>query len=277
MSDCIYCGQSAGFLKSKHQGCEMNHETGSLQIIDSIKSAIMSNSDFYKLENDIKNIASKIYIKSSELNNLYTKGFDNAVDFFLNDSIITTDEELKIYKFRSHFNFGQEIIDKNGSLQRIVKSSILRDILNGKPPAAKMNIQGNLPFLLQKSENIIWIFKNVNFYEQITQTEFQGRSQGLSFRIAKGVYYRTGTFKGHPVKTEEMKYVSNGLVGLTDKNIYFSSTMKNFKIPYNKILTLDPYEDGLGIQKDGTSSKPQIFKGLDSWFTYNLISNLNNQ
>lgn len=277
MSDCIYCGQSAGFLKSKHQGCEMKYQTGSLQIVESIKSAIMSNLDFYKLENDIKDMASKLYIKSIELNDLYTKGFDNAVDFFLNDSIITTDEELKIYKFRSHFNFGQEIIDKNGSLQRIVKSSILRDILNGNPPAAKMNIQGNLPFLLQKSENIIWIFKNVDFYEQRTQTEFHGRSQGLSFRVAKGVYYRTGTFKGHPVKTEEMKYICNGLVGLTDKNIYFSSAMKNLKIPYNKIITLDPYEDGLGIQKDGASSKPQIFKGLDSWFTYNLISNLNNQ
>jgi hypothetical protein len=277
MSDCIYCGQSAGFLKSKHQVCEMNHQSGSLQIIESIKNAIMSNSDYYKLENDVKNIVSKSFIKPLELNDLYTKGFDIAVDFFLNDGIIKTDEELKIYKFRSHFNFNQEIVDKNGSLQKIVKSSILRDIIDGKTPAAKMNIQGNLPFLLQKSESLIWIFKNVDFFEQRTQTEFQGRSQGLSFRIAKGVYYRTGTFKGHPVKTEEMKYICNGLVGLTDKNIYFSSTMKNFKISYNKIVTLDPYEDGLGIQKDGASSKPQILKGLDSWFTYNLISNLNNQ
>jgi hypothetical protein len=277
MGDCIYCGQSAGFLKSKHQACELNHQTGSVQIIENIKNAIMSNSDYNRLENDVKDIASKRNIKPLELNDLYTEGFDKAVNFFLDDSIITTDEELKIYKFRRHFNFGQEIIDKNGSLQKIVKSSILRDVLNGKPPAAKMNIQGNLPFLLQKSENLIWVFKNIEFYEQRTQTVFHGRSQGLSFRIARGVYYRTGTFKGYPVKTEEMKYICNGLVGLTDKNIYFSSTMKNFKIPYNKIVTLDPYEDGLGFQKDGVSSKPQIFKGLDSWFTYNLISNLNSQ
>lgn len=275
MGDCIFCGQSAGFLKSKHQACELNYQTGSLQIIESIKSAILSKSDFNKLENDVKDIASKGFIKPIELNDLYTQGFDKAVDFFLNDSIITTDEELKIYKFRSHFNFGQEIIDKNGSLQKIVKSSILRDVLNGRPPAAKMNIQGNLPFLLQKSESLIWIFKNVDFYEQRTQTVFHGRSQGLSFRLAKGVYYRTGTFKGHPVKTEEMKYICNGLIGLTDKNLYFAAPMKNFKIPYNKIVALDPYDDGLGIQKDGVSSKPQILKGLDSWFTYNLISNLN--
>ena len=276
MGNCIYCGQSAGFLKSKHQGCEMNYQAGVQQIIENIKSAIMSNSDFYKLENDVKDIASKGFIKPIELNDLYTQGFDKAVDFFLNDSIITTDEELKIHKFRSHFNFGQEIIDKNGSLQKIVKSSILRDVLNGRPPAAKMNIQGNLPFLLQKSESLIWIFKNVDFYEQRTQTVFHGRSQGLSFRLAKGVYYRTGTFKGHPVKTEEMKYICNGLIGLTDKNLYFAAPMKNLKIPYNKIIALDPYDDGLGIQKDGVSSKPQILKGLDSWFTYNLISNLNN-
>lgn len=277
MGNCIYCGQSAGFLKSKHQKCELNHQTISLQIIQNIKSAIISNSDYSKLENDIKNKASNGFINPNELSNLYATGFDNAVNYFLYDGLLTIEEEKSIYKFRSYFNFGQEIIDKNGSLQKIVKSSILRDILNGKLPSAKMNIQGNIPFLLQKSESLIWIFKNVEFYEQRTQTVFHGRSQGLSFRIAKGVYYRTGTFKGYPVKTEEMKYICNGLVGLTDKNLYFSSSMKNFKIPYNKIVTLDPYEDGLGIQKDGSSSKPQILKGLDSWFTYNLISNLNNQ
>jgi hypothetical protein len=36
------------------------------------------------------------------------------------------------------------------------------------------------------------------------------------------------------------------------------------------------YSDGIGLQKDGVSAKPQIFKGLDKWFTYNVISNLKN-
>lgn len=40
-------------------------------------------------------------------------------------------------------------------------------------------------------------------------TIYQGKTQGVSVRIAKGLYYRTGSFKGNPVKIEEMKYISN--------------------------------------------------------------------
>jgi hypothetical protein len=39
-------------------------------------------------------------------------------------------------------------------------------------------------------------------------------------------------------------------------------------------LSLDPYSNGLGVQKDGANDKPMFFENLDSWFCYNAISNL---
>lgn len=275
MGNCIYCGQKAGFLKSKHKECESNYYASKNRIIEIICTAITKDSDFDNLENKIKEIAEKNYVKSDEIIDLYTKGFDNAVDSFLNDGVLTTEEEVRIAKFKTHNNFEQDVIDRNGSLQKVFKAAILREILDGQIPETKLNIQGNLPFLLQKNENIIWIFQNVDFYEQRTRTVYQGKTQGVSIRIAKGLYYKTGSFKGNPVKIEEMKYISRGLVALTNKQIYFASSAKNFKVPYNKIVTIDPYEDGVGLQKDGGNTKPQVFKGLDGWFTYNLISNLN--
>lgn len=275
MGNCIYCGQKAGFLKSKHKDCESNYFDSKNKIIENICTAITKNSDFDNLENEIKEIAQKNFVKPDEIIDSYTKGFDKAVDSFLDDGILTTEEEDKISKFKTHYNFEQNVIDKNGSLQKVVKAAILREILDGQIPETKLNIQGNLPFLLPKNENVIWIFQNVDFYEQRTRTVYQGKTQGVSVRIAKGLYYRTGSFKGNPVKIEEMKYISRGLVALTNKQIYFASSAKNFKVPYNKIVTIDPYEDGVGLQKDGANTKPQVFKGLDGWFTYNLISNLN--
>lgn len=275
MGNCIYCGQKAGFLKSKHKDCESNYFDGKNKIIENICTAITNNSDFDNLENKIKEITEKCYVKPDEIIDLYVKGFDKAVESFLDDSILTTEEEDRISKFKTHYNFEQNVIDKNGSLQKVVKAAILREVLDGQIPENKLNIQGNLPFLLQKNENVIWIFQNVDFYEQRTRTIYQGKTQGVSIRIAKGLYYRTGSFKGNPVKIEEMKYISRGIVALTNKQIYFASSAKNFKVPYNKIVTIDPYEDGVGLQKDGANTKPQVFKGLDGWFTYNLISNLN--
>lgn len=276
MGNCIFCGEKAGFLKSKHKECVEKYNDGKRNIIRAIVESITTTSNFEQLEILINQIAKSNFIKLDDITNLYTCGFDNTIEQFLEDGILSIEEEEKISKFKEYFSrFDQMVFDKNGSLQRVVKASVLRDILNGVIPKNKMKINGNIPFIFQKEETLIWLFQEIDYYESSTRTEFHGRSQGISVKIAKGVYYRTGTFKGHPVKIEEMKHLSNGLVALTNKHIYFSSSSKNFKIPYSKIVTIDPYENGIGLQKDGVSSKPIILKGIDGWFAFNLISNLN--
>ena len=90
----------------------------------------------------------------------------------------------------------------------------------------------------------------------------------------KGVYYRTGGFKGHPVETTIMQRIGVGSVCLTDKNLYFSSPEKSLKIPYSKILSIDSYSNGIGLQKDGANDKPMFLEGINCWFTYNVIANL---
>ena len=95
----------------------------------------------------------------------------------------------------------------------------------------------------------------------------------MSFRIMKGVYYRTGGFKGYPVETTIIQKMGTGSVCFTDKNIYFASPEKSIKIPYYKILSVDSYSNGIGIQKDGANDKPIFLEGVDSWFAYNVIAN----
>ncbi len=275
MGACTYCGLSAGFLRSKHKECEEKYQTGKAKITESICNAIAASTDYSVLETEVKSSLTNYFIKQDEVNSLYAKGFDQAVNHFLKDGLIAREDEVKLNDFEKHFQFDQAVLNKSGALEKIMKSSILKDVMDGKTPEAKLNINGNLPFLFQKSEYLIWVFQNVEYYEQRTRTVYQGRSHGVSIKIAKGLYYRTGAFQGNPVKIEEMQNVGRGLVALTNKHLYFSGP-KSFKVPYNKIVTLNSYSDGIGFQKDGANSKPQILRGLDSWFAYNLITNLNN-
>ena len=55
-----------------------------------------------------------------------------------------------------------------------------------------------LPFNLMKSEDLVWVFKDVDYFVEKTRTHYKGGSQGVSVRVMKGVYYRTGGFKGRP-------------------------------------------------------------------------------
>jgi len=90
----------------------------------------------------------------------------------------------------------------------------------------------------------------------------------------KGVSVRAGAFKGTPVTTEELKFKSDGELYITDKNLYFYEGLKTTKIPFDKILSVTNYSDGIGIQKDGQTAKPQIFKISDGWLVCSLVSKL---
>jgi hypothetical protein len=55
---------------------------------------------------------------------------------------------------------------------------------------------------------------------------------------------------------------------------YFAGPKKSLRMPYSKLVSVEPYSDGVGLQKDGASAKPMTFTPLDGWFAYNLIKNL---
>jgi hypothetical protein len=274
MGKCKYCGINSGLFKSYHKECLDKHQNGRNEIISVTEKAIMETSDFVGLNSAVSNIGKDCHIYGNDIISLMVNGFDKSVERVLEDGILTIEEEDKISKFNKHFDFSYEDMNKNGYYDKFTKSALLRVILNGQIPESKIKVNGTLPFVLEKGEIIIWIYTNTQLLEQRTKTHYQGGSQGISVKIAKGLYYRTSAFKGFPIKTTEMQHIANGITCITEKNVYFASTIKNFKIPYKKLLTIDPYEDGIGLQKDGSTAKPIILKGIDGWFTYNVISNL---
>lgn len=279
MGKCKYCNQHAGFLKSKHKACNAKYKNGKKDVVELIEKKIIDATDYPNLINDIKIISTNCFIDKSEINDLISLGFDNVVEKFLADGVLSKDEEERLNEFVKTYLKDETpetrklIFDKKGSLQKINKATIIRDLAEGIVPDTKITTE-QLPFIFQKSEKFIWAFYQVKYFEQITKTHYRGGSQGVSIKIAKGVYYRTNAFKGYPVQEQELKYLGSGIFAITDKHIYFSSPNKTFKTPYTKMITIQPYEDGIGIHKNGATAKPQVFKGIDGWFTYNIISNL---
>jgi hypothetical protein len=92
--------------------------------------------------------------------------------------------------------------------------------------------------------------------------------------LPSGLYYWMGAFKGEPIVTSEMKLIATGLTFYTIKNIYFSSPIKSVKIPFNKIISIYSYGNGVSIQKDGATSKPFIFQNVDAPFLQNIMANV---
>lgn len=70
--------------------------------------------------------------------------------------------------------------------QQEAMDAILKDIDKGVIPQ-RVEVVGHLPFNLQKTEKLVWLFRDVEYHEVRTRTEYVGGSQGVSFRVAKGV------------------------------------------------------------------------------------------
>lgn len=275
MGNCIYCGAKAGFLSKQHKECQSKFELGKTEIISLVKRIANREQEIPKIKIEIEDIAKQSFIDEDALTALYIQGFELLVDAAFEDGVLSSDEEENFLDFMEHFNLSQSAVDRNGFYTKIVKGSVLRDVLNGIIPQ-RMKITDDLPFNLQKDEQIVWVFTDAKYYEQVSRTQYVGGSRGVSVRLAKGLYYRVGAFKGERVQTSETKHIDTGLLAVTQKHIYFYglATTKIFKVPYTKIVAFQPFEDGIGIQKDAATAKPQSFVTGDGWFTYNLITNL---
>lgn len=198
---------------------------------------------------------------------------------FLEDHLLSEEEEQRIEQFVEANNLDVNDINQYGAFWDMAKASVLRKITSGHLPEEHEIPEFTMPlhFNFQKSEQMIWAFSNVDYYKEVKRKRYVGGSQGFSVRVARGVYYRAGAFKGRPVTEKNMEYQDRGIVVLTTKHLYFGSYENMFRIRYNKIVAFTPYEDGIGVMKDTQSAKPLVFKNGDGWFIYNLITNLAEQ
>ena len=137
---------------------------------------------------------------------------------------------------------------------------MLPDIAEGVVPD-RQNINGRIPFNLMKSEKLVWVMQDVDYLEVVTRRERRGSSHGLSIRVAKGVYYRPGTFRSWSMEWEKTIHQDTGLLGFTTKHIYFSGPKKKkkFRVRYDRIVDFEPFDDGFGLMRDAQTAKPQSF------------------
>ncbi|NDY55391.1 hypothetical protein G3N56_01360 [Desulfovibrio sulfodismutans] len=256
-----------------HSECEEQHTNGKLQIIFESSQSIIEKQNLHKLIDLISDIIHNSYINPSDIKRLLVKGWDSAVERFLDDGLLDSSEEQSLSEFKEFFNLSSSDLDTNGSLTKTKKAILLRELINGKIDELTV-IKEQLPINFQKHEKVIWVFNNSEYIEDKVRRQYVGRSGGVSIRIMKGVYYRTSTFKGYPIEHTERTHIDTGRVVITDKNFYFAGSSKGLRLPYTKILSFAPFSNGIGIIRDSVNAKQQFFITGDGWFTFNLVKNL---
>ena len=203
---------------------------------------------------------------------LTVEAWETAVERTLEDGVLSLDEENALIRYMRRFGLSRADLNRNGAHRSMVEGAVIREVAEGMVPDRLGEVR--VPFNLMKSERLVWLFDEVDYLEVKVRRERRGSSHGLSIRIARGVYYRPGMFRSRPIEWEETVHEDTGLLGITTKHIYFHGGRKRFRVRLDRIVSFEPYDDGIGIMRDAQTAKPQTFRTGDGWFAYNLVTNV---
>lgn len=212
-------------------------------------------------------------LSATEQRLLLAQAWEAAVEGSIEDGVLSLDEENALIRYLDRFDLDQADVNANGAFTDMIKSAVIREAAEGLIPE-RLNLDTRPPFNLMKSEQLVWVINGVDYYEVKTRRERRGTSHGVSIRVAKGLYYSPRTFRSRSVEWEETVHQDTGMLGVTSKHLYFHGPRKRFRIRYDRIVSFDPYADGIGVMRDAQTAKPQEFRTGDGWFIYNLVTNL---
>ena len=260
MGDCTYCGEKAGLFRKSHKLCVTKAKDAESEISQLCRKAALHGEGLEELPRRARTIGSGANIRMTErkLKDTLIEGWCRALEDALSDKHLSNEEIKGLNKYLSALAISNSDISSlsSGHLDLFKFGLKLRTLQQGKIP--RYEVSGSrLPFNLMKSEAVISVIEGVEYYKEVTRRQHQGSSMGASVRVAKGVYIRPGSYKGQTIETVSMERQDTGTFGLTTKHLYFvgNNTGRSFRIRLEKIVSLTPYEDALGVMRDTASAK----------------------
>lgn len=267
---CIYCGKPAGLFHRSHPECRNLHDAGQQRISDLLQGYLNTGEPADLLGREIREIAEAHLVSDAEVRSLAIAGFERAVNEVLEDHVPSKEEEDKLVRLQREFALTQA--DVAGAVDKFLKAAILRD-LDAGVVEPHVTVEG-LSINLLKGELVLWLFNDAELYEMKSHTSYIGGSHGLSLRIARGVYYRVGAFKGHRVQTQDLVREDVGSFIVTNQSVYFEGPMKTIRVRLSKIVSVQGYSDAIELVRESANPKPILIKLDDPWFASNLILKL---
>ena len=88
-----------------------------------------------------------------------------------------------------------------------------------------------------------------------------GGHAGPRIRVAKGISFGLGTFGAKSESQEEIREIDRGNLFLTNKRLIFSGTKRSTNIRLKKIVSINPFDNGIALRRDG-KQKTEYFVGL---------------
>ena len=102
------------------------------------------------------------------------------------------------------------------------------------------------PHLMAKKGEVVHLETQAALLKEVAVREYRGGYSGVSFRVAKGVRYNTGGFRGRSVVVgTKLQAMDTGILSVSSTRAVFLGTAKTIEFAYSKLVNLDVFDDGI--------------------------------
>lgn len=179
------------------------------------------------------------------------KAYSTAFEVVRREGSASPQEETALDRIQEYLQLpSSRIAGKRAELEHL---RLLGEIQAGRLPTTTV-----IGLVLQKGEVAHWCEPAEILEERVVNRRFVGGSQGVSIRIAKGVSYRVGSFRGHTIVDRATIPVSRGHFVVTSKRLVFLGDKKGFTCRYDKVLDIQLMKDGVRVSD--SAGKPHLFR-----------------
>ena len=172
--------------------------------------------------------------------------YEDRLSNIVSTGTISEKDETELHEFMLSLRITESDVEHTKSkVQRIKNLTSLR--------LRELPIIETYGDMILKKNELCHYSVGSSLIEERSKTRYVGGSQGVSVRIVKGVYYRTGQFKGERVVDTFKQVTDNGTLFITNQRVCFVGRTKSITYPINKIISFNIYSDAVQIIKENDS------------------------
>ena len=263
---CRYCKTRAGWFSSEHPKCREISEAG-LEAMRDLTAVYALQGDSSDYESKFNAIATASF-NTGRIAEMRLAGLQKAFEIILSSGRYDMPLADNLREAARTLPSDEQRVQL--PLRRLDMMGRLHDLSHGRET---LNIDGDvLPLADPKpGEFSVWNFHSVRYFEEKTHYTYEGRSSGVSVRIAKGVSVRVGQSQGRRVEHNSLEQVDTGLLTISNRRLHFMGSRKAFKLFFEKLALIEPYTEGLKVIRDTPTAKPQISVFEDAWFVSEVL------
>jgi hypothetical protein len=272
MSACTYCGADAGRFKDAHEEAAKKYAVAIESLQRVTADAVSRGREYEDVKASLERLIIDNKISQVDATAAFKAGWSDGAALKSHEQPLTVDEFNGMHRFFKAAAIDSREMVKTPGFAQSSFSWLVWQVLHGEV----VEYEGPVRFNLLRGEIPVFGFGSVILYEERTTSSYVGDYSGASTRIGRGLYYHVNGIRGRRVQTSSLQEIDYGQALITTQSLYFGGDKMNFRVPYSHTVRFEPYEDGIGIDKNQGRKQVFVVYGANEcgWFLYNVMQAL---